>query len=166
MGYFASLVRDDNARDTAVAGERLGPIAIAALALAAPLMLPMLLAPFGGYAFNLGWEAALIIARRVISDRLMTAAIKGEEARWVREEGVTTYTRQNTKLSLALLDRITDRATPAARGAAAARRPCRPRPPSSRSLSCTSCSLPVICWACCSIFMKSVIASRGRSVSP
>ena len=59
-----------------------------------------------GYAFNLGWEAALIIARRVISDRLMTAAIKGEEARWVREEGVTTYTRQNTKLSLVLLDRI------------------------------------------------------------
>lgn len=59
-----------------------------------------------GYAFNLGWEAALIIARRVISDRLMTAAIKGEEARWVREDGVTTYTRQNTKLSLALLDRI------------------------------------------------------------
>ena len=36
----------------------------------------------------------------------MTAAIKGEEARWVREDGVTTYTRQNTKLSLALLDRI------------------------------------------------------------
>lgn len=59
-----------------------------------------------GYAFNLGWEAALIIARRVISDRLMTAAIKGEEARWVREDGVTTYTRQNTKLSLALLDRV------------------------------------------------------------
>jgi hypothetical protein len=59
-----------------------------------------------GYAFNLGWEAALIIARRVISDRLMTAAIKGEEARWVREDNVTTYTRQNTKLSLALLDRI------------------------------------------------------------
>lgn len=59
-----------------------------------------------GYAFSLGWEAALIIARRVISDRLMTAAIKGEEARWVREDGVTTYTRQNTKLSLALLDRV------------------------------------------------------------
>lgn len=59
-----------------------------------------------GYAVSLGWEAALIIARRVISDRLMTAAIKGEEARWVREDGVTTYTRQNTKLSLALLDRV------------------------------------------------------------
>jgi hypothetical protein len=59
-----------------------------------------------GYAFNLGWEAALIIARRIVADRLMTAAIKGEEARWVREEGVTTYTRQNTKLSLALLDRV------------------------------------------------------------
>lgn len=59
-----------------------------------------------GYAFNLGWEAALLIARRIVSDRLMTAAIKGEESRWVREDGVTTYTRQNTKLSLALLDRI------------------------------------------------------------
>lgn len=59
-----------------------------------------------GYAFNLGWEAALIIARRIVADRLMAAAIKGEESRWVREEGVTTYTRQNTKLSLALLDRV------------------------------------------------------------
>lgn len=59
-----------------------------------------------GYVFNLGWEAALIIARRIVADRLMTAAIKGEEARWVREEGITTYTRQNTKLSLTLLDRV------------------------------------------------------------
>ena len=59
-----------------------------------------------GYAFNLGWEAALLIARRVVSDQLMTAAIKGEESRWVREEGVTTFVRQNTKLSLTLLDRI------------------------------------------------------------
>ena len=59
-----------------------------------------------GYAFNLGWEAALIIARRVVADNLMTAAVKGEQSRWVREDGVTTYTRQNTKLSLALLDRV------------------------------------------------------------
>ncbi len=59
-----------------------------------------------GYAFNLGWEAALIIARRVVADNLMAAAIKGEESRWVREDGVTTYIRQNTKLSLALLDRV------------------------------------------------------------
>lgn len=59
-----------------------------------------------GYVFNLGWEAALIIARRIIADRLTTAAIKGEESRWVREEGITTYTRQNTKLSLTLLDRV------------------------------------------------------------
>ena len=59
-----------------------------------------------GYVFNLGWEAALIIARRIVADRLMTAAIKGEEARWVREEGITKYTRQNTKLSLTLLDRV------------------------------------------------------------
>jgi hypothetical protein len=59
-----------------------------------------------GYAFNLGWEAALIIARRIVADNLMTAAIRGEESRWVREDGVTTYTRQNTKLSLALLERV------------------------------------------------------------
>jgi hypothetical protein len=37
----------------------------------------------------------------------MTAAIRGEEARWVREDGMTTYTRQNTRLALALLDRVT-----------------------------------------------------------
>lgn len=59
-----------------------------------------------GHAFNLGWEAALIIARRIVADNLMTAAIKGEQSRWVREDGVTTYTRQNTKLSMALLDRV------------------------------------------------------------
>ena len=74
-----------------------------------------------GYAFNLGWEAALIIARRIVADRLMTAAIKGEEARWVREEGVTTYTRQNTKLSLALLDRVNPATTLAEVMAAATR---------------------------------------------
>lgn len=59
-----------------------------------------------GYAFNLGWEAALIIARRIVADNLMAAAIRGEESRWVREDNVTTYTRQNTKLSIALLDRV------------------------------------------------------------
>ena len=59
-----------------------------------------------GYAFSMGWEAALLIARRIVADRLMSAAIKGEQARWVREEGVTTYTRQNTKLSLTLLDHV------------------------------------------------------------
>ena len=59
-----------------------------------------------GYAFNLGWEAAVIIARRVIEDQLLTAAVKGEQSRWVREEGVTTFTRQNSKLSLALLNRV------------------------------------------------------------
>ena len=59
-----------------------------------------------GYAFNLGWEAALIIARRIVADNLMTAAIKGERAEWVREDGRTTYVRQNTRLSLTLLDRV------------------------------------------------------------
>lgn len=60
-----------------------------------------------GYAFNLAWEAALLIARRIVSDQLMAAAIQGEVARWVRVDGVTTYTRQNAKLSLTLLDRVT-----------------------------------------------------------
>jgi hypothetical protein len=59
-----------------------------------------------GYAFNLGWEAALIIARRIVADNLMAAAIQGEQARWVREEGVTSYVRHNSRLSLALLDRV------------------------------------------------------------
>jgi len=59
-----------------------------------------------GYAFNLGWEAALIIARRIVADNLMAAAIKGEQSRWVREDNVTTYIRQNTKLSMTLLDRV------------------------------------------------------------
>lgn len=59
-----------------------------------------------GYAFNLGWEAALIIARRIVADNLMAAAIKGERAEWVREDGRTTYVRQNTRLSLTLLDRV------------------------------------------------------------
>jgi len=59
-----------------------------------------------GYAFNLGWEAALIIARRIVADNLMAAAIKGEQSRWVREDNVTIYIRQNTKLSMTLLDRV------------------------------------------------------------
>ena len=59
-----------------------------------------------GYAFNLGWEAALIIARRIVADNLMSAAIRGEQSQWVREDGVTTYTRQNSKLALTLLDRV------------------------------------------------------------
>jgi hypothetical protein len=59
-----------------------------------------------GFAFNLGWEAALIIARRIVTDNLMTAAIRGEQSVWLREDGKTTYTRQNSKLSLTLLDRV------------------------------------------------------------
>ena len=59
-----------------------------------------------GYAFNLGWEAALLVARRVVADDLMTAAVRGEVSRWVRVDGETTYTRQNTKLSVSLLDRV------------------------------------------------------------
>jgi HAD superfamily hydrolase (TIGR01509 family) len=60
----------------------------------------------GGYSFNLGWEAALLLARRRVADELMTAAIKGETAVWTREEGKTTYTRFNPRTALALLDRV------------------------------------------------------------
>jgi hypothetical protein len=59
-----------------------------------------------GYAFNLGWEAALIIARRIVADNVVASAIRGEVSQWVREDGVTTYTRPNSKLSMALLDRV------------------------------------------------------------
>jgi hypothetical protein len=48
----------------------------------------------------------LIIARRIVADDLMAAAIRGEQSIWVREDGKTTYTRQNTKLALTLLDRV------------------------------------------------------------
>lgn len=58
-----------------------------------------------GYAFALGWEGALLVARRIVADNLLAAAIRGEEARWIRADGETRYTRQNVKLSLALLDR-------------------------------------------------------------
>jgi hypothetical protein len=58
-----------------------------------------------GYGFALGWEAALLVARRIVADNLLAAAIRGEEARWIRADGETRYTRQNVKLSLALLDR-------------------------------------------------------------
>jgi hypothetical protein len=60
----------------------------------------------GGYAFNLGWEAALLLARRRVADELMTVAIQGEKAVWIREEGQTTYTRSNSRIALALLDRV------------------------------------------------------------
>jgi hypothetical protein len=60
----------------------------------------------GGYGFNLGWEAALLLARRRVADELMTAAIRGETAVWTREEGKTTYTRFNPRTALALLDRV------------------------------------------------------------
>jgi hypothetical protein len=59
-----------------------------------------------GYAFNLGWEAALLIARRIVADTLMAAAIRGEQSVWLREDGKTTFTKQNSKLSLTLLDRV------------------------------------------------------------
>lgn len=48
----------------------------------------------------------MLIARRIVADKLMTAAIQGEQAVWLREEGRTTYSRQNTKLSMSLLDRV------------------------------------------------------------
>jgi hypothetical protein len=60
-----------------------------------------------GYAFNLGWEAALVLARRIVVDKLMACAIEGERAQWVRVDGCTTYTRFNAKIATSLLDRVT-----------------------------------------------------------
>jgi hypothetical protein len=60
----------------------------------------------GGYSFNLGWEAALLLARRRVADELMAVAIKGETSVWTREEGKTTYTHFNARTALALLDRV------------------------------------------------------------
>jgi hypothetical protein len=60
-----------------------------------------------GYAFNLGWEAALVIARRIVVDKLMACAIEGERAQWVRVDGCTTYTRFSAKIATTLLDRVT-----------------------------------------------------------
>jgi hypothetical protein len=60
----------------------------------------------GGYAFSIGWEAALLIARRHVADRLMEVAIRGETAVWTREDSKTTYTRFNSRTGLALLDRV------------------------------------------------------------
>jgi hypothetical protein len=59
-----------------------------------------------GYGFGLGWEAAMILARRVVVDKLMACAIEGERAEWVRADGRTTYTRFNAKIALGLLDRV------------------------------------------------------------
>jgi hypothetical protein len=59
-----------------------------------------------GYGFGLGWEAAMILARRVVVDKLMACAIEGERAEWVRADGRTTYTRFNAKVALGLLDRV------------------------------------------------------------
>jgi hypothetical protein len=59
-----------------------------------------------GYGFGLGWEAAMILARRVVVDKLMACAIEGERAEWVRADGRTIYTRFNAKIALGLLDRV------------------------------------------------------------
>jgi hypothetical protein len=60
-----------------------------------------------GFAFNLGWEAALVLARRIVVDKLMACAIEGERAQWVRVDGCTIYTRFNAKIATSVLDRVT-----------------------------------------------------------
>ncbi len=59
-----------------------------------------------GYLFDLGWEAALLIARRRIMDGLVARAIGGEKSVWERGEQQTVFTRFNSRLGLALIDRI------------------------------------------------------------
>ncbi len=67
-----------------------------------------------GFAFNLAWQAALIMARDRLIDTLMMRAIDGEEIVTVREEGVSRRRAANYRLGLSLLDRIhPDKADPA-----------------------------------------------------
>lgn len=71
-----------------------------------------------GAAFRLGWDAALLLARVALSDRLMERAIDGQEEVITHDPATHTRTRHrhDTRLALALLarlDRFADDAAPA-----------------------------------------------------
>jgi hypothetical protein len=59
-----------------------------------------------GTAFDLGWQAAMLLARQRVADLLMARAIEGEERVTVREEGRTISKSHNYRLGMTLLDRI------------------------------------------------------------
>ncbi len=59
-----------------------------------------------GFAFNLGWEAALLLARQRLLDDLLARAIEGEETVSTRIEGTTTRRAQNYRLGIGMLDKL------------------------------------------------------------
>jgi hypothetical protein len=74
-----------------------------------------------GTAFDLGWQAALFLARQCVTDQLMTRAIEGEERITIREEGRTISKSNNFRLAMSLLDRLDPaKATPEVRAVARA----------------------------------------------
>jgi hypothetical protein len=64
-----------------------------------------------GTAFNLGWQAATLMARDLVEDRLLDAALNGIETTTRRElDGTTRRHTLNTGLSMAVLNRLDRRA--------------------------------------------------------
>ncbi|MFM2100236.1 MAG: hypothetical protein RLZZ366_1775 [Pseudomonadota bacterium] len=59
-----------------------------------------------GFAFNLGWEAALLLARQRLMDDLLARAIEGEESVSTRVDGTTTRRAQNYRLGIGMLDKL------------------------------------------------------------
>ncbi len=59
-----------------------------------------------GIAFDLGWKAAMILARERLSDMLMARAIEGDETVTIKEEGTTTRRHCNPRIGFGMLDRM------------------------------------------------------------
>jgi hypothetical protein len=59
-----------------------------------------------GMAFNLGWQAANLMARDVLEDILLEAAIEGVESISERIDGITHRRALNTGMSMAVLNRL------------------------------------------------------------
>jgi hypothetical protein len=60
-----------------------------------------------GCAFNLGWQAALILARHRLVDSLFARAIDGEDSVTEVADGFIRRRSTNYRLGLSLLDRVT-----------------------------------------------------------
>ncbi len=65
-----------------------------------------------GFLFALGWEAALLLARRRIVDELYARANAGEDSVWDRSASQTVHSRYNSRLAFSLLDRTDPVAAP------------------------------------------------------
>ncbi len=63
---------------------------------------------YGGSLFQLGWDAALLLARAPLADQLMERAIDGQEDVTVRDDDGRTRTRSrhDNRLALSLLSRL------------------------------------------------------------